>query len=285
MNRQRITDQLVFAAYSISGALGSNAFRRWFSHSEAMAHDVGATPGIIEGEFKCRPKGLRDNHIYPLALHRARFQKEIEADNVTYLNMKEMSFAGGYVASDWRFYATLGLCERTSASCHAVHSLGLALGSRDVGDSVALVDFCDQCFVETLGLMAPQYGLAVIMPRKFLPGGYVIGVGGEGPDELAMDATAWMDLACECPRRLRNVFGYNILGAPHLDMDVGEMRLADWIRASKDRGRIEDLGGGLFLWTFQDGAGGDEFLQWNYPPVVAVREELKRHKVFLWQRE
>jgi len=285
MTEKRISDQLVFAAYSVSGAVGSNAFRRCLSHSEAIAHDIGAKPGIIEGEFKRRPKGLRENHIYQLPSHRPRFTQEIEAGNVTYLNIKELSSVGGYVASDWRFYATLGLCETTSGSYHVVHSLGLALGAGGIGASVALVDFCDQCCVETRGLMEPQYGLAVIMPKKFLPGGYVIGVGGEGPDELVMDATAWMDLACECPRRLRNVFGYNILGAPHLDIPVGEKRLADWIRASKDRGRIDDLGGGLFLWTFQEGDGTDEFLQWNYPPVVAVREELKRHQVFLWQRE
>jgi len=261
------------------------ALLRWLEESEAMASRYGGPPQLIGGGFKRKPRGLQDHKYYPIDRYRSRFVEQVRASNVKYLDTQRMELEWGSGASDWEFDGTFGLCATTCGRCYSIYSIGVAVSVLQAGPMADPRDFCAQCLAEARGLMGPCYGLAVIMPKAFLPGGYVIGLGGEGPDELAMDATAWMDLACECPRRLRNVFGYNILGAPHLDIRVGEMRLADWIRASKDRGRIEDLGGGLFLWTFQDGAEGGEFLQWNHPPVVAVREELKRHKVFLWQRE
>jgi len=65
---------------------------------------------------------------------------------------------------------------------------------------------------------------------------------------------------------------------------VGGQRLEDWIKVSGGWGRIEPLREGLFLWTFQEGDDQEGSLHWDYPPVVRVREELKRHRVFPWQR-
>ena len=79
--------------------------------------------------------------------------------------------------------------------------------------------------------------------------------------------------------------------------------MEDWIKASGGRrGRIEPLEGGSweggsleghsreggipggrFLWTFQEGDDQEEYLHWDYAPVVAVREELKKFKIFPWQ--
>jgi hypothetical protein len=64
---------------------------------------------------------------------------------------------------------------------------------------------------------------------------------------------------------------------------VGGQRLGDWIAASGDRGRLEPQDDGLILWTFQEGDDEEAFLRWDYPPVVAVREQLKEYKIFPWQ--
>ena len=54
--------------------------------------------------------------------------------------------------------------------------------------------------------------------------------------------------------------------------------------AAGGRGRIESMGKGQFIWTFQEGDDKKAFLAWDYPPVVRVREELKQYEIFPWQK-
>jgi len=124
------------------------------------------------------------------------------------------------------------------------------------------------------------------MPKLFMAGGYAIGLAsGELPEDMIDDCNAWSRFSGkECDRTLRNVYGCNILNAKHLNISVGDQRLDDWIEGSAGRGHVEPLGDGLFLWTFQEGDDQDAFLKWDYPQVVQVREELKRHDIFPWQQ-
>jgi len=87
-----------------------------------------------------------------------------------------------------------------------------------------------------------------------------------------------------CGEVVRNVYGYNILNAKHLELAVGRQKLREWIADADYRGRIEPLDDGLFLWTFREGDDQEAFLYWRYPPVVRVREELMKHHLFPWQR-
>ena len=157
--------------------------------------------------------------------------------------------------------------------------------------SVSAPGFTERMAYHGRSYLSVKYGFAVTMPRRFMPGFYAEGTAsGELPEDLSWDASAWGHYSdhkpwrAECDRTLRNVYGYNILNARHLDIPVGCRRLEDWLKASSGRGRLEPLGEDLFLRTFQEGDDHEAFLAWDYAPLVRVREELKRYDIFPWQR-
>ena len=194
-----------------------------------------------------------------------------------------MSEGWRYRALDWEFAADYG----RYGSEFSVFAEGIALSRLcEMSDSSSL-SFVRDGASRAHSYMACKYTFAVTMPRAFMPGGYVVGVGsGEMPQEWIYDANSWRRFGGhKCDHSIRNVFGYNILNARHLKLDVGGQRLGDWIAAAEYRGRVEPLDEGLFLWTFQKSSDDkEEFLHWDYPPVVRAREELKQYNVFPWQR-
>jgi hypothetical protein len=280
-------NQLLIASYGVPESRSNCDFRDWWEKTEAWANALGVPPNEISGRFRTKPRRLVNSNGYALANYRTRFEKELDANNVEELSLMKLAREWRYKAVDWDFAADYG---------RFADAFDLFLGAIDLGCLGNVLGLSPTAFVHEVegqrrSHLAINYGFAVVMPRDFMPGGYALGVAArELPPEMNMDANAWMQYhdgkpGCrECGRTLRNVYGYNILNARHLDIDVGGRRLEDWIKAASGRGRIDPLEGGLFLWRFQEGDDQEKFLWWDYPPVVGVREELKKFKVFPWQR-
>lgn len=240
-------------------------------------------PTHISGEFVIEPAKMKENKAYSFAKARSRFDEQLSGDNLTSLGLTSMaSRPDGSIAFKWDWDAEFVYRDRSWTA-----SLGCDLSSRR-SDWLMLADECRRVVSECMGI---EYGFVALMPEEHMPNGYVIGLaaGGFGKDgcweDFIVDANAWRRFARdECGHSIRNAFGYHILNSRHLGIPVAGQRLEDWIKASDSRGRLEPLEGGLFAWTFQEGADQETFLHWNYPPVVRVREELKQHHVFPWQK-
>ena len=273
--------QLVICIYAVSGSVASTLLHDWWHDVETWAESLAVSPNEIVGGFRAKPERLVDGEGYNLAEYRSQFAKEVDCDNVEMLGLLSLPPEHSYKICDWRFAAQYG----QDRFVDTIFLIGLDL--RQLQQSTYQSAQCIACDVlhRSRPYLCGKNGFAMVMPRHFLPAGYALGIAGELPQEMVYDCTAWRRFAGkECDQLIRNVFGYNLLNKKHLDIDIGGQRLEDWVKAKSDHGRIEPLDDGLFLWTFQEGDDQEAFLHWDYPPVVAVREELKRHRVFPWQR-
>ena len=280
-------NQMVVSTYSDSETPSCYLPKDWWEKTEAWAKILGVPPNEISGRFKTKPKGLINSNGYDLARYRTRFGRELDASNIENIGLTRLAFDWRYKALDWDFEADYGYY---ADSC-GVFLMAIDLECLRKASRLSPFAFAQEVERRSHLYLTAQYGFAIVMPRDFMPSGYALGVAaGELPYEMNMDANAWMRYengkpsSRGCDRTLRNVYGYNILNSKHLDISVGGQRLEDWIRLSTGRGRIEPLDGRLFLWTFQKGDDQEAFLRWDYPAVVAVREELRKFKIFPWQR-
>jgi hypothetical protein len=299
-------NQLITSIYGDPENPTSALLEDWWDKTEAWAVALGVPPNELSAKFEQKPKGVVACHGYNLTKYRNRFQKELEANNIHSLDLTTLMCEWKYKALDWDFEAMFGQDE----SAGMIFAIGIDLEKLHFNSRLSPLIFVADAMHQSGRYLSAQYGFAVSMPRNFMAGGYALGVAAEMPDEMVYDTNAWSRFSGkECGRTLRNVYGYNILNSKHLDIDVGGTRLEDWIKSGGGRrGRIEPLdvslsrgesplgmapidrsqkagsAGGLFLWTFQEGDDQEKFLWWNYPRVVAVREELKRFKIFPWQR-
>jgi hypothetical protein len=258
------------------------ALQDWWQDSEALGQRLGVPPTRISGVFREKPAGLVNNHGCLLRRYRKRFEKQVVAGNVRALGLDRVSKPKGYMMFDWEFALECG----EDPVCGVMYLIGVELSQMRTCGAFDEVALTLDAIAEARKHMEVCYGIAFIMPRGFLPAGYAIGLGCTGaPDNIRYDANAWMDFAGkECDHSLRNIFGYNIVNAKHLDIPVGDQRLEDWIAGGSNRGHISPIGNGLFVWSFQETPEDRRFLQWDYPPVVKVREELAVYKLFPWQR-
>jgi hypothetical protein len=278
--------QLVVSIYSDPGSLDKSLLRKWWGETEAWFIEIGVPPNEVSGRFKSKPKGLVGGNGYDLTRYRSRFAREIEAGNLEEIGLMRLPSMWKYKGVDWLFCADYGrFAEAFNLYMASIDTEWLTGESR-----LSSMGFAREVDHRSRLYLDRRYGFGVTMPSSFMPGGYALGVpSGELPEEMLWDANAWMHYrdekpGCrECYRTIRNVFGYNVLNPRHLEIDVGGQRLRDWIEASGDRGRLEAQEDGLILWTFQEGDDGEAFLRWDYPPVVAVREQLKEYKIFPWQ--
>lgn len=277
-----MTTQLIVSMYGDIVAQLSPSLRDWWDEMEAWATKLRVPPNKIWAEFEQKPKGLIGDNAYTLARYRSRFIRQLDVANIRYLRLVRVWAEGGDCSLDWDFCGLYG----PDRCAGAMFTVGVSLERLHCVPGASARDFSREAAHRGGCYLRTKYGFAVAMPRLFMSGGYAIGLAsGELPEEMIDDCNAWSRFSGkECDRTLRNVYGYNVLNAKHLDMAVGDRRLEDWIRASGDRGHIEPLGDGLFLWTFQEGDDQEAFLNWDYPPVVQVREELKQHEIFPWQK-
>ena len=254
------------------------AFTEW---SGWVAKHIGVETHLT-ANFLGPAEGLKDGAAYRSDKYRAALVAELERGNVAQFTLTSMaSKPEGYIAFEYDWTAVLDVTAgRFGPACVLVLDADREQSDLDVD---ALLDAYGAL---ARRMIATGYGFATAMPQDFMPIGYAIGLAcGGAPEEFVYDANAWRRYARkECDRSLRNVLGYNLLNDAHLGLDVGGEPLNAWVSAGSERGRIEPLDDGLFLWTFQEGDDQESFLHWDYPPVVAVREELKRHRIFPWQR-
>ena len=278
--------QLVTAIYSDPSTPPTSTLKKWWEEAEAWSVELGVSANEVSGRFKSKPKGLVGGNGYDLARYRSRFVRELEADNLEEIGLTRLLPSWEYKALDLLFSVDYGrFADAFNLFMASMDTECLASESR-----LSSIDFATEIDNRSRLYLGPRYGFAVAMPSGFMPGGYALGVPSwELPEDLLRDANAWMHYrggkpGChECYRTIRNVFGYNVLNPRHMEIDVGGQRLGDWIAASGDRGRLEPQDDGLILWTFQEGDDEEAFLRWDYPPVVAVREQLKEYKIFPWQ--
>jgi len=249
---------------------------------EVWATELEVPPNEISGGFKQKPKGLISHNAYKLAKYRNRFVRQLDDANVEYLDLMRVWPEGGYRISDWDFCGLYG----NNGLAGAIFTVGIDLERLRAIPDASPRGFSQEAMCRNTQYVDAKYGFAVSMPKLFMPGGYALGLAsGELPEDMIDDCNAWTRFSGrECERTLRNIYGHNVLNTRHLDILVGDQRLEDWIKTSRGRGRIEALGNGLFLWTFQEGDDQEEFLKWDYPPVLQAREELKQYEMLPWQR-
>ena len=239
-------------------------------------------PTHVEGRFCGDPGGLKPDKAYTFRRYHSRFDEQIATGNVELLTLTAMkSRPKGYIAFEWDWTASFGFGEGSTGG-GPISALGVVLG---LGRQSAS-ELTYQYVQAVIPKLCTEYGFAATMPQEFMPAGYAIGLAcGGAPKELRFDANAWMSFARkECGKTLRNVFGYNILNSRHLNIDIGGQPLRAWIIKEAYRGRLEPLNGDLFIWTFQQDDDREAFLQWDFAPVVRVREELEQYQLFPWQR-
>jgi hypothetical protein len=274
--------QLVVSMYGDLVSPAFPPFGDWWEEMEVWATELKVPPNEISGGFKEKPKGLVSHNAYKLVRYRSRFAQQLDEANIQYLELMRVWPEGGYKTSDWDFCGLYG----PDRPAGAIFTAGVDLGRLHASAHASPRGFSQEAVDRSRRYLSTKYGFAVTMPVLFMGGGYAIGLSSrELPDDMRWDTNAWARFSGkECNRTLRNVYGYNVLTSNHLDISVGGQRLEDWVKASHERGHLEPLGEELLLWTFQEGDDQEAFLVWNYPPVVRVREELKRYDIFPWQR-
>ena len=277
-------DRLVVALYGngFGGHGGAEDLLRAWDLSERLARSMGLPPTHIDAVFRQKPKGLIDGNGYSLRRYRRRFEGEVRAGNVKTLGLDRMAHRGGFAMLDWEFASLLGEDPFASGAFIVGVQLcrigGLRRGRvREIVDGV--IDGATQC-------MKVLYGFAVVMPRAFMPMGYASGVAStELPDGFKYDVTAWVQSSGKrCGQTLRNVFGYNVLSAAHLQIPVGTQRLDQWIGLEPSRGRVEPKADELYVWTLEQYPGEMSFFRWDGPTVTRTRRALALHGVFPWQK-
>lgn len=271
--------QAVCTVYGARKMEGELSLIAWCEDACALGASLGVPPTKIGGDFTEQETVLSHEKHYDLERYRERFYGAAQKGTLLWLGLFRPTSEKAYAMFDWSFCAMMG--QDRFAGYSSV--TGISVKS-DGPSCMGLSNWRREAAHLSHRYVHPHYGYVVQMPRKFMPAGFALGIASDAPAEFVYDANSWSRFAGkQCDHVIRNVFGYNILNPRHLEIDVGGQRLGDWIEASGDRGRLERQEDGLILWTFQEGDDEDAFLRWDYPPVVAVREQLKEHKVFPWQ--
>jgi hypothetical protein len=276
-----MAEHILVVQYTDPGIVSASLLSRWWQETEKWAAVLGVELNEVTASFRDKPKGLVNGSGYDLNRYQRRIQEQIEIDNVEYAALTRLADGWKYKVTDWEFHSDFGRFN----DAFAIMSSGICLETLRLGCGLTPAQFARDAMHHRGGNVRTSYGMAVVMPTLFVAPGYAMGVAsGEMPKEMIWDCAAWRRSAGkQCDHVIRNVFGYNILNPMHLEIDVGGQRLGDWIEASGDRGRLELQDDGLILWTFQEGDEEEAFLRWDYPPVAAVREQLKEHRIFPWQ--
>lgn len=273
--------QTVACMYSGSGTVPFRSLEEWWTDIEHWAKKLGMPITDLEGSIVASQANGTDKGAYEQTEDRIRFSRALELGTARGMSLQSMPSKRAYRMTDWRFMGHYGEDFGTGAT----FMVGIDNSSLAADAKCSALEFVDEVMQRSTKYVAGDSGFAFVMSRYSMPAGYVLGIAGELPQDLVYDCTAWRRFAGkECDHSIRNVFGYNILNTKHLNIDIGGRRLEEWIKASAGRGRIEPLKGGLFLWTFQEGDDQEKFLWWDFPPVMAVRDELKKFRVFPWQR-
>lgn len=256
-------------------------FIQWWRDQNNITDKLGLKLTHVMGGFLEIRDKLTQYKSYRLPRSQKRIMREIEDDNVEILALTSLiTKDNGLLAYDWDFDAHFG----KNITCDLVAIIGVDIRHLRKQNEKCVQDMIRESFFRDSTQLAINYGFSAIMERDALPTGYAVGMASLMPEYFVHDGFTWSQYAGKvCDRRLRNVFGYNVINRSHLDIKLGDQRLEEWIGESPSRGRIEILSDDLFAWTFARSKNDTDFLAWNYPPVEKVRRELEKFSIFPWQ--
>lgn len=132
-----------------------------------------------------------------------------------------------------------------------------AVTSFDEAEMLALSKRCVRA-------LRPAYGIGFTMPHRRCPGLYVGGVnylstgtlpvGKEAEEASRVSSWGNIGMPFEVYRDgvLRDVYPWNFLTEPHLARQIEGAVLPEWIEKDPNRGSIEELGEGVWLWRIDE---------------------------------
>ena len=236
-------------------------------------------------DFSCtidKDGKLKNGKNYRIKSRGKVLQQELEEGKITQLDLYSLPDGEDVSpAFDWNIFASMG------------QDYNRLLSHFELGILVELIKGYLPTKIETLikeivkfveEYLDISYGYGFIMPHKFFPSGYAVGIAGEGPNELVRDANSWQrDGHLYCGKLLRNVFPISILNNTHLDIRVGNNTLNELIEQSQQMGKIEKLNQNLFIWSIFKNDPIENSLLWDAKEINCIRNLFKEFKIFPWQ--
>lgn len=285
MNNSPTDTKLIVAFYGPSMKAGTlEPLKEWISWNADLCKKLGIKLTHIDAAFKGEYKNLKEDTPYDINEFSSRIEEQINKGVVSNIGINSLfSNPNGYISYDWDFTAALGERQRFGAMA----LIGIDMKYLSTWNKGLLQSFIGTIQKEVATRMTIVYGFCVMMPRKYFPSGYATGIMAQGvPEDIIHDTSSWRRSGRSIAQRvLRNVFGYNLVGPAHIEIDVGGVPLQEWIHRDKARGLIKKIEGtDLHCWTFQETTEGINYLEWDYEPVKAVRDNLAKAKIFPWTK-
>lgn len=260
---------------------------RGWSLAEALFPEFGLEIGKSSFGFAADPPKMKSHNLYDFSRSKKKALQENEKSNLLYTHF--CSLPDTYktdpylsVSFSWLMDIECGYASKPGLDYIQV-GIDTAVGgaAEILKDEVALERLCSKI----LGVLPEaRYGMASIMPSKYAPGGYSIGLPGGAPNEYIWEVNAWGDRYGVKFDKLRSVHGYNFLSQSLLDQPIGNTPLKEWIFAGdKQRGVVSKFSDNLFLWKLTQEKPLLESLDWNYASTVSIRKELQGQNAFAWQ--
>ncbi len=274
---------LMCVYYSVESHYSEESLGRWLEETEQFGMALGYPPTHCYARLHEKTSRLRTSKTYTWKRKRESVLAEHREGNLLDAALWATEPKWQQIDLDIRWYS--------DCSNRMDRDRGLSRFLREISDYVAaeagrsLRELANESLAACQRYFRPSYGLATLLPRDWLPNAYGIGMPmASMPSLLRCDANDWFIRSrFECDRVVRNVCGLNVLGAGHLELQVGGIPFRQWVSGAGHRGRLEPLGEGLWLWTFEGTGEGDEFLRWDHPAVAQTRRELMAEGFFPWQ--
>jgi len=253
----------------------------WWDFSELVCNDLGVSPIYIGVTMKNKVRGISNENVCNYLRYKSRIQHQLELDNVQNIELFAINDPKGYIAWDYTFTAYV----RVEPLRGNVMLVSFDTGLVPTWNRLNAVEFFECCMNIATRHMQVDYGFSMMMPNRWLPAGYALGIGGGNAERrIIRDANAWMDFAeRDCHKWLRNAFGWSLLSKEHLAINVDGVTLEEWIQQTPHRGKLIPMSNNLTCWTFEDETENMDFLNWENPSVENVRRQLEQYKIFPWQ--
>jgi hypothetical protein len=272
---------VVFFCDQNAGTIHSLIERGW-SFAEFLFQEFNLKIGKSSFGFANEPEKIKSHNLYDFTRSKKKALQENEKSNLLYANFYSLPDSYTQMSFDWLMELQCGDASKSGLNRIQVGIDTAVVGAAKVlKNEASLEHFCSRI----LGVLPEaSYGMASIIPSKYFPSGYAVGLPGGAPDEYIWDANAWGDGYGVKFDKLRSVHGYNFLGQSLLDQPIGDRLLKEWIfSGKKQRGVLSKFSSNLFLWKLTQGENLLDSLDWSYPPTVLIRKELQEQNAFAWQ--
>ena len=268
-------EQVVVAVYGASNLPESSIKidRTFIDWCEDIAGKVNKSISHFDASI-IGPNTIRDKKCYLFDRKRDHLGELIRNQRVHRLALHSLPANDASPAFDWEFTCSMGTSggdsNRAEGRLGFHRELLLDGGSRFFGHLLtSFVELVRRSF-------RVEYGFSVAMPRSFFPAGYVVGVAGTMPHDLISETNAWRrQRLMSYSGVFRNVYGLNLLTIEHLSVLIDGCQLSEYIINESGRGAIEDIGNGLYFWTFAKDHGFPDFLEWDAEFLAPIRARFR----------